>query len=822
MKQILLFFAFFLPVCAFSQFYEPFEGPEVPPAWTGGREFFRIPSAGTLQFDGGRKSGTYSLGVPVAYTPTMEWEGKVSFGFNPSTANHARMYVYATGQPSDILLYVQIGHNEDNVSLYRWEGNADPVRVIAGRKGILDAAAPSVEVRLAMENTTVWTLYTRLPGEKAFYKEGTYRTAPLPDVRAGGNLLLACCCKAASKKEALFNFGPIRISSVLSPDTSDPDDTDPDDPDPDKPDPDKSDPDIVDPDHPDSDHSGSQKPGGDTSLPTLQSVAPLTLSTLQFCFSGPVLIQQAQFTVSGIGTAQRQTYADETRQVVNTRFGAEMETGCSYTIAWEGLTDAEGTPLASDSCHVFLEEGDEPGGSPDEPGPSGNEGSYPEKTLRINEVMADPKGLTLLRETEYVELKNTSSSPVPLKNWVFVYGGKAVVLEEAELPAGGYLVLYKAGRALSVDAGGLEMPLDKFPALLANAGKELQLKDPAGNVIDTVTYAKAKPGVSWERNETGWHLSTDPRGGTPGSANSPAASVPEEPEEPDAPNVDPQPPLPESQTVWPGEIVFNELLPNPFEGGSEYIELYNRSERSLSLAGLAIATRKNDGNLSTRYPLSSVPFKVPSGGYVLLTKNQEGVSSFYLISSPDVLHELRLPVLANTASTLVLLQAADAKVIDEVSYAKGWHAAWVKNEKGIALERIDPDRPTQEASNWTSASETAGYGTPGYRNSQFGAEQAETPTGIEAPVYSETTGEYGINYYLDQPGYSCRAWVFDTAGRRLAEVANQTLSGREGCFTWSGRASDGSRLTPGVYLFYADLYHTSGKVKAYKRVFLVH
>lgn len=98
MKQILLFFAFFLPVCAFSQFYEPFEGPEVPPAWTGGREFFRIPSAGTLQFDGGRKSGTYSLGVPVAYTPTMEWEGKVSFGFNPSTANHARMYVYATGQ----------------------------------------------------------------------------------------------------------------------------------------------------------------------------------------------------------------------------------------------------------------------------------------------------------------------------------------------------------------------------------------------------------------------------------------------------------------------------------------------------------------------------------------------------------------------------------------------------------------------------------------------------------------------------------------------------------------------------------------------------
>lgn len=796
MKQILLFLALFLPVCAFSQFHEPFDGPEIPSAWTGHRESFFIPMPGKLQFDGGRKSGTYTLSAPIAYSETMEWEFSVAFGFNPSTANHARLYVYATDRPSDILFYVQIGHNDDNVSLYQWKGSADPQRVIAGRKGILDSNRPSVEVRLAMEKGQTWTLYTRLPEETDFYKEGTFPTPALPDVRGGGNLMLACCCKASSKEQALYTFGPIRVATTLTPVD---------------PGPDQPEPDVPDPDDPDA----------DASMPVFESVTPLSLSSLQFSFSGPVLIDQARFSVSGIGTAERQTYADQTRKLVNTRFAAEMEIGRSYTIAWEGLTDRAGKPVASGRREVSLEEGETPGDDPNDPDDPDDAGSYPAGTLLINEVMADPKGATAWAETEYVEIKNASASTVALENWAFLYGGKPVLLEAADLPPEGYVVLYKAGRSLTVDAGGMQMPLDKFPALLANAGKKLQLKDPAGGVIDEVTYAKAKPAVSWERGETGWHLSTDPRGGTPGSANSPAASRPDEPEDPEDPE-HPDPVLPEIQLIFPGEIVFNELLPNPFAEGSEYIELYNRSERTLSLAGLSVATRKTDGSLSTRYPLSSVPFTLPPDGYALLTKNKEGVASCYLVSSPEVVHELRLPVLANTSATLVLFRTTDEEVIDEVSYTKAWHAAWVKNEKGIALERINPDRPSGEAANWTSASETAGYGTPGYRNSQAGHGHPEKPTGIEAPVYSSTTGEYDIYYYLDQPGYSCRAWVYDAAGRRLAELANQTLLGLEGRFTWNGLSADGSRLRPGVYLFYADLYHAGGKVRAYKRVFLVH
>ena len=154
-------------------------------------------------------------------------------------------------------------------------------------------------------------------------------------------------------------------------------------------------------------------------------------------------------------------------------------------------------------------------------------------------------------------------------------------------------------------------------------------------------------------------------------------------------------------------------------------------------------------------------------------------------------------------------------------YSSKWHAPSVKNEKGIALERINPDSDTQDEMNWTSASATAGYGTPGYRNSQYGKQDEGEVTGIESPVYSEATKEYTISYHLDESGYTCRAWIFDISGRHISEVVNHDLLGIEGELAWNGLAVNGSKVRTGVYIFYAELVHPQGQVKRYKEVFLV-
>ena len=446
--------------------------------------------------------------------------------------------------------------------------------------------------------------------------------------------------------------------------------------------------------------------------------------------------------------------------------------------------------------------------------------SFASGSVRINEVMANPKGSVAFPETEYVELYNTTSESVDLTGWSFVYGDKETALAALRLEAGGYAVLYRSGREIHVDSPGQAMPLERFPSALANTGKELALLDPSRQTVDRVAYDEAEAGVSWERSGDGFYLSTDPRGGTPGSVNSSPGAY-EEPEEEPEPSEPDEPEEPVRTIVLPGEIIFNELLPNPYPDGSEYIELYNRSDRVLPLSGLSIALRKSDGSLRTRYPLSSISGTLEPGGFALLSKDIEGVERFYMIVNPSALHELKLPVLANTSSTLVLLRSEDEVVIDEVCYSAEWHAAFVKEEKGVALERIDPDGASREASNWTSASSLEGYGTPGYRNSQFGKPAEENPTGIESPVYEEATGDYAISYRLEQAGYVCRAWIYDASGRLVREVVNHESLGTNGVIRWNGLSGDGSKTRTGVYIFYAELIHPNGTVKRRKEVFLV-
>ncbi|MDR1981803.1 MAG: lamin tail domain-containing protein [Tannerellaceae bacterium] len=297
-------------------------------------------------------------------------------------------------------------------------------------------------------------------------------------------------------------------------------------------------------------------------------------------------------------------------------------------------------------------------------------------------------------------------------------------------------------------------------------------------------------------------------------------SLPEDPLPEDPLPEDPEPEDPEPSMVEQGEIIFNELLPNPYTGGSEYIELYNRSGRPLSLKGLAIATRKQDQSVSTAYPLSSILSPVEAGRYVLLTKGKAGVASFYDLRSPDVLYELKLPVLANTLSTLLLFRLHDGTVIDEISYASKWHASSIKDQKGVALERIDPDLPTQDAANWTSAAQSAGYGTPGYLNSQFRNVEEGESTGFDPPLLTEN-GDYLMPYHLDQAGYVCNAYLYNTSGNRVAEIANNELLGQSGQRQWNGNAFNGNRLQTGIYILFIELYHTNGKKKQYKTTFLM-
>lgn len=789
MKQLLLILAFLLPLCAYPQLKEPFNGPEITSdnPWTGDLDCFVIENGCLVsRADPTRKS--VSIETPLVYSATMEWEFEIRMDFKPSDQNHIRLHVYLDDQRMLGLkndYYVQIGSNKKTITFRKHTATEKNPKILIEKALDVLLGAVDLKVKLTLENHKIWNLYVLEKGR--FVLIGSCESEVSSSCK-GGQLRFECRYSKTRVNDFACNY--IIISDNIS----------------------------IEPEKPDTPEEPEEpnEPDEPLVLPRLLAIQPITESVFQLQYNLPVDIREAIFSISGIGNASRMTYADDMRIHVNISFDKELKVGMGYDLLCSGLMDLEGNKIPESSTEIRLEYEEEPD-VPEEPEVPDTP-SFPAGSIRINEVMADPKGQKAFPETEYVELYNTTDKAIELNGWSFLYGSKPTVLTGLLLDADGYVVLYRSGRDIHIDDAGLDLPLDKFPASLVNTGKELALFDPSGKEIDRIAYEKAKVGIAWERSETGFHLSTDERGGTPGSANSSPDDEPEDPDRPDTPH---KPGIPTDIIVLPNEIVFNELLPNPYPEGSEYIELYNRSDRTLPLAGLSVATRKSDGTLSSHYPLSSIVSPVEPQDYALLTKSMGGVSDFYLISSPDALHELKLPVLANTSATLVLFRTEDEVMIDEIRYSSKWHAPSVKNEKGIALERINPDSDTQDEMNWTSASATAGYGTPGYRNSQYGKQDEGEVTGIESPVYSEVTKEYTISYHLDESGYTCRAWIFDISGRRISEVVNHDLLGIEGELAWNGLAVNGSKVKTGVYIFYAELVHPQGKIERYKEVFLV-
>ena len=276
--------------------------------------------------------------------------------------------------------------------------------------------------------------------------------------------------------------------------------------------------------------------------------------------------------------------------------------------------------------------------------------------ILINEIMANPKGLVSLPETEYVELYNTTEQAISLTDWWFVYDKTQVKLSELTLPAGGYVVLYRANRAITVAPNGLQMPLEKFPAQLNNNGKLLQLYDANGVLHDEVYYDKAIAAVSWERCGEEWISCTDERGGTPGEGNSCRASNNETPITPD----EPEEPAPTYTTgcIWINEVMAdpNGLVALP---QTEYVELHNRSDQRINLE-----------NWQFRYgdkPTLLTDYKLPAQGYVVLYRSGREIK---VDAQGRALPLEKFPsALLNAGKTLSLVDPT-GQVIDQITYEK--------------------------------------------------------------------------------------------------------------------------------------------------------
>jgi hypothetical protein len=128
----------------------------------------------------------------------------------------------------------------------------------------------------------------------------------------------------------------------------------------------------------------------------------------------------------------------------------------------------------------------------------------------------------------------------------------------------------------------------------------------------------------------------------------------------------------------------------------------------------------------------------------------------------------------------VVLTDKQGQVVDEVPYSAKMHFPLIRNPQGVALERIDAAGPSASSHNWHSAAASAGYGTPGYANSQLQA-QAPPLAGLKLGNTLFTPDNDGqedvllISYQWPESGYMIRMLVFDDQGRPVRELVKNEL-----------------------------------------------
>jgi hypothetical protein len=537
----------------------------------------------------------------------------------------------------------------------------------------------------------------------------------------------------------------------------------------------------------------------------------------------------------------------------------------------------------------------------------------------FNELMVDPTPGVGLPAYEYIELFNTSEFPINLEGWILQHGTTQRTLPFAPIPSQGFLLLVtETAYPFLREFGNVVAVPGLSQTALTNAGTDLLLFDPEGNVISFVSYtnhwyqdpAKSNGGWSLEKIDPynfcqgmeNWKASTDPRGGTPGEPNAVLGSNPDntrpnllragfegpssillyfsEPmsEESLAETSNYQldqgigqpvsvaPLLPDfsrvmlnlPQALQPGliyqlvldpdmtdcagnplerrttrvavpeyaeafDVVINEVLFNPPDRGARYIEIYNRSEKVFDLRNHLITSKDTiEGYLSTIHEVSETSFLFFPGDYVVLSANPDAVKETYMTTNPGgFVRTPGMPRMTNANGVLVIASRS-LDIMDMFVYEEDMHLPLLTSYKGVALERVNPNQPTQDRSNWHSASRSSGYGTPGYRNSQYSPDIAAGKGSIEVhPEVFSPDGDgqddlLNIAYAFDEPGLVANVRIFDSRGRLIRMLAPGELLATSGVITWDGTTDDGMKAPIGIYIIHMEVFEPGGQVKNYR------
>lgn len=276
--------------------------------------------------------------------------------------------------------------------------------------------------------------------------------------------------------------------------------------------------------------------------------------------------------------------------------------------------------------------------------------------------------------------------------------------------------------------------------------------------------------------------------------------------------------LPEQGLV--GDIVINEVLFSPFTGGSDFVEIYNNSDKYINLQNWELANFDND-SISNRKTITTDPYVLLPKQFLVLTKDAANIKQEYINAKEDRIFQMETLPTYNNGDGHVYLMNNLNQAVDNFEYNEDMHFALLNDVKGVSLERIDYNRLSNDKTNWHSAAEDAGYATPGYENSQYQKVEITNDISISPETFSPDNDGIddvvNISYQFAEAGNVANIVIYDSKGRLIKNLLLNELLGTKGTFSWDGINENNEKAAIGIYIIYIEAFKLNGDTKKFKK-----
>ena len=211
------------------------------------------------------------------------------------------------------------------------------------------------------------------------------------------------------------------------------------------------------------------------------------------------------------------------------------------------------------------------------------------------------------------------------------------------------------------------------------------------------------------------------------------------------------------------------------------------------------------------------------GEYVVLTRDPEDIAARYHVPCPDCFVTVSsIPGMTRDDSgSVILARKNDLEIVDRIIYSASMNFPLLSSPEGVSLERINPEAPSGNKSNWHSAAGSSGFATPGYLNSQcVVSEGGEGFVTVEPEIFSpDNDGRNDIIFIRirpDRPGYIANLSVYSSSGTLVRHLARNEMMAAESVFSWDGISEENMKAPVGIYIIVADLFNPDGESRRIK------